>query len=73
MTFFIDVLKYILLIDNSFLLQLYRWGFSKCQTHSKSGLPAYKHEVSTDCIESAMTAMAWIYSDNLTSDISLFT
>lgn len=29
---------------DSFLRKLYRWGFSKCQTHSKVGCPAYKHE-----------------------------
>lgn len=29
---------------DSFLRKLYRWGFSKCQAHSKVGCPAYKHE-----------------------------
>jgi len=29
----------------SFLRKLYRWGFSKCQAHSKAGVPAYKHEL----------------------------
>lgn len=29
---------------DSFLRKLYRWGFAKCQVHSKSGRPAYRHE-----------------------------
>jgi len=32
---------------DSFLRKLYRWGFSKCQTYSKVGSPAYKHNLFT--------------------------